>query len=565
MQDLAGRDESDVVAEQALERQCASLKSRPLLTYLAKLQPGLATQELEAALHSRLPPTQQLISRFAKLASQGAVRPTAATELHVRCQKLQAESEAAQAQSSALKNEIQSVLASRDALQRDLLKAQKSLDKQRMDFDKVKTESAATLDRTRDSGSATPGPRPVNGSGHATPNGHIDVKPLDNGGPNQILLPDTSEVEELAKSRLDALESLREKHTALLQETDQLRILAHTPSEAALRESPFFQVYLHQLATQINRANALQIRADASEQKLDEIRNGNLEFQQLMITEAKAEVEVLRQAAVKKDADLARLRGQRDEATAEIAERRAKEAEKLRHGEQMEALANARQDRITTLVSECRRLKGRLGADAGATGYLAFLKGEGGVDGDYIKDLEEKLEQAQQKVASLSAELEATPGESGHVKLRTELDLARKRLDAYGKLIGADPESTAESQELGGRLQKLDAEKTALATQLSEAEASINAMYSEIEILSKSCDDLDKVVHSKVFDLRDSELKMQRLITEVSGSSRVLNSQADCAESQSGQQVLCCHASEGVFGCRVQDRAAKCGEASQTS
>ena len=38
-----------------------------------------------------------------------------------------------------------------------------------------------------------------------------------------------------------------------------------------------------------------------------------------------------------------------------------------------------------------RRLKGKLGAESGATGYLSFLKGDGGIDGDYVKDLETKL------------------------------------------------------------------------------------------------------------------------------------------------------------------------------
>jgi E3 ubiquitin-protein ligase BRE1 len=50
------------------------------------------------------------------------------------------------------------------------------------------------------------------------------------------------------------------------------------------------------------------------------------------------------------------------------------------------------QDRITFLSSEVRRLKGKLAAEDGADGYLAFLKGDGGIDGDYIKDLENKLE-----------------------------------------------------------------------------------------------------------------------------------------------------------------------------
>ena len=39
-----------------------------------------------------------------------------------------------------------------------------------------------------------------------------------------------------------------------------------------------------------------------------------------------------------------------------------------------------------------RRLKGKLGAESGATGYLSFLIGDGGIDGDYVRDLEAKLQ-----------------------------------------------------------------------------------------------------------------------------------------------------------------------------
>jgi E3 ubiquitin-protein ligase BRE1 len=98
----------------------------------------------------------------------------------------------------------------------------------------------------------------------------------------------------------------------------------------------------------------------------------------------------LRQQIAKQNSDLARLRGQRDEMNAELTERRSRETEKMRHGEQMEALAASRQDRIGFLASEVRRLKGQLGAEAGSKGYLEFLR-EAGIDGDYVKDLEARV------------------------------------------------------------------------------------------------------------------------------------------------------------------------------
>ena len=84
---------------------------------------------------------------------------------------------------------------------------------------------------------------------------------------------------------------------------------------------------------------------------MDQLRGNNYEFQQAMIAEARAETEVLRQQHTRKDADLARIRGQRDDATAELAERKAKEVDKMNHTEEMEKLAKAREVRLLTLRS----------------------------------------------------------------------------------------------------------------------------------------------------------------------------------------------------------------------
>jgi E3 ubiquitin-protein ligase BRE1 len=109
------------------------------------------------------------------------------------------------------------------------------------------------------------------------------------------------------------------------------------------------------------------------------------------LAEGRAESEQLRAQIAQKNTDLTRLRGQRDEKEAELLERRTKEGEKMRYAEEVEVLAKTRAERIVWLESEIKRLKGRLGAESGSAGYLAFLRSDGGVDGDYVKNLEAKL------------------------------------------------------------------------------------------------------------------------------------------------------------------------------
>ena len=238
-----------------------------------------------------------------------------------------------------------------------------------------------------------------------------------------MILQDTSELEELAKARQRQLVAMRTELTGIQQENDLLRqtvrgiihitalslILpqARHPSEALLRDSPFFQVYLQRLAFHVDRADTLQHRYETTERTLDALRNSNGDFHEAVLAEARTESDGLRQMLAKRDADLARLRGQRDDMNAELLERRSREGDKVKYADQVEVLAQARQvscrpllvrlslsglqERITFLVSEVKRLKGTIAAEAGAKGYLAFLNGDGGIDGNYVDDLEARL------------------------------------------------------------------------------------------------------------------------------------------------------------------------------
>lgn len=280
-----------------------------------------------------------------------------------------------------------------------------------------------------------------------------------------------------------------------------------------MRESPFFQVYLQRLATQTSRADALQQRFEQAEQKLDQLRDSNLEFREAVIAEARTEVDALREKMGPKDTDLARLRGQRDELTAELTERRARDTDKMRFADEMEQLCSKREERINFLCSEVRRLKGKLAAKDGAERYLAFLK-EGPVDGDYIKALEGQLQSTKDEVSALSEQLKAAnEGDTAsETAIRTELESARRRLADYERVLG--PDASGDVKSLTERLEReVDARKK-LELELAEAEAATNALYQELEGVNKLWEELDQTLKTKVFELKDSELKMQRLCTE---------------------------------------------------
>lgn len=260
----------------------------------------------------------------------------------------------------------------------------------------------------------------------------------------------------------------------------------------------------------------MQQRFEQAEQKLDQLRDNNLEFREAVLAEARTEVDALREKLGPKDIDLARLRGQRDELSAELTERRVRDTDKMRFADEMEELCSKREERINFLCSEVRRLKGKLAAKDGADSYLAFLK-EGPVDSDYIKALEDQLQSAKDEVLGLTEQLKAAAGNNAEAALsetaiRTELEAARRRLADYESVLG--PNASSDIKSLTERLEKEANARKKLELQLAEAEAATNALYQELEGVNKLWEELDQTLKSKVFELKDSELKMQRLSTE---------------------------------------------------
>jgi E3 ubiquitin-protein ligase BRE1 len=278
-------------------------------------------------------------------------------------------------------------------------------DKARSEWQAQPAASAGGRDTGRDGASTPGGLKPgghANGpsSGHATPNGapngikpepgsSTDVKPLLEDA--STLLSDSATLERLAETRLQELDRVCEEKAALNRELDRLRQLALNPSEEALRSAPFFGIYLRQLASQASELTSIRTRYAAAEGKLDELRNQNLAFRDAVVADGRAEAEALRVQVNKQNSDLARLRGQRDEMQAELAERRLREENALGSAKELDKLAKGQGERIGTLVQEVKRLKGKLGAEGsqGRRGYLSWL--DEGVEGDYVAGLEDKV------------------------------------------------------------------------------------------------------------------------------------------------------------------------------
>lgn len=97
-----------------------------------------------------------------------------------------------------------------------------------MEIDKERLERNAQ----RESSASAPAAKPMaNGSGHSTPNARTSeapeakpVLPVGGVATSDETEQRCAELEVLAKSRLQQLESLRTEHTALAQQVDKLKV-----------------------------------------------------------------------------------------------------------------------------------------------------------------------------------------------------------------------------------------------------------------------------------------------------------------------------------------------------
>jgi chromosome segregation ATPase len=171
-------------------------------------------------------------------------------------------------------------------------------------------------------------------------------------------------------------------------------------------------------------------------------------------------------------------------------------------------------------------LKTKLAASAGSESLLEFLLTEAGSDASvsnissFIKSLETKLESSEARIASLAAQIAGFTSDASLSKALEREAMARQaladvevKLASYERVFG--PNASGEMAELAKKLEEKTKEVKRLELMVKENDSATDALYSEVERLSKAWEDVAARVESKVFHLRDAEEKVARLATEV--------------------------------------------------
>ncbi|CDZ98285.1 E3 ubiquitin ligase involved in syntaxin degradation [Phaffia rhodozyma] len=492
--------------------------------------------ELSAAVDKRSQSTKDLLIKFVELAERGA--RASSDEIRQRSKADEKNSATLRSSIKLLQSQLDLAKEYQEKTLADLLKAEKKYDRLRCQSVNGQqppqpevnttavvpsTQSESNSDVHMNDSAAVASPGIVNGS-----DGKMEGTPVGSTAstPAHPALGGGSEAEDrfLAESRLKEVNRLRDDRRRLEIQVDILRSEAEHPSESVIAGSGLFKQLLVQVATFKTEAAEAKNLFEKLTTEADALRDNRKTFEDTALDASSAEVDLLRNQLGKRESDLARLRNQRDECQAELHEKKTLENTRFRYTEEVMNLVNTKQERILTLVSEVGRLKLKLAANAGSEEIFQFLLQhleEESIEASYVKDLETKFLTTENKMNALSQQLVQIGSKpdlktllASESKARQDLAEAERRLEAFEKVLGPDPSVGKDIKLLTIRLEEKAKELKMFDLKAKENEAAMDALYSEVERLSKAWEEAEALAASKMLNLKDIEDRLFKVSTE---------------------------------------------------
>lgn len=293
-------------------------------------------------------------------------------------------------------------------------------------------------------------------------------------------------------SRYAEIQTLNEELRTLKFKLHETQTKLTTLPEEVLLNSAIYRELQFALRHAQHDLQATKDAMQALENEAVTLREDRGMFQQTVEAEANARTEELERLVKAKEADVTRLRSQRDELNAELTERRSREQVKFTQIEEMKALLNSKEERLTLLSSQVRRLRMTVAALQGQSlGVGALSKAE--TEEEQFELLSRAAHEAQTRVAELETRVGATVTngvEAAKIKSEGDSEIAR------------DGDLRTENERLRLSLQA--------------AEASSKAVDDELEKISAAYAELERQASVKVTDVSRLEEKALRWVTEKS-------------------------------------------------
>lgn len=305
-------------------------------------------------------------------------------------------------------------------------------------------------------------------------------------------------------SRYAEVQTLNEELRSLKFELRQTQLRLSSLPEEVLLNSALYRELQATLRHAREDLNSSREAVQSLEAELATLRENRATFQQTVEAEASIRNEELEKLVKAKEADVTRLRSQRDELNSELTERRSREQVKFTQIEEMKALLNSKEERLTLLSSQVRRLRMTVAALQGQSAGVAVLVKAEDEEEDQFQQLSRALQEAQARVAELEKQLGSSSDEKpSETAAPNGVDEVKVKIEDQG-----------ESNAVGES--DLRAENERLRLSLQAAEASSKAVDDELEKISAAYAELEKQAAIKVTDVSRLEEKALRWATEKS-------------------------------------------------
>ncbi|KAG1809354.1 BRE1-domain-containing protein [Suillus subaureus] len=452
---------------------------------------------LKAALEKNMPTTEKLIASFMKLNPA-----TFNDKAYQRSQTSQTEYVALRSEIALLQQRLDEVQSEKEQLHDDLIAAEIKLDRmQSGTVAAMQTKGGAKDEANPDQSCPAEGSTPNHGSSTPPPpqiNGHND-----------------SSLSDIEACRLE-LKISSERASKLEAE---IRIQAETIAklEVEVFEMVSGTVHYKILSERRDQLEHMKAENDSRIGRLDvtirDLQSSRTQFEEETRASAQQMNQELKVVLAKRDADLTRLRDQRELLHAELNELRSRENIKYQSSRELKALAESRAERVTQLESEVRRHKAKLAAHAGNEDLMKHFW-EGKVDDlQYVDGLRRKLIETESKLTALQQSMstiqEEQPDIARHITseaaTREELAAVTTELSRYRSLLG-DPSSSDLARQLQAKEDELQKMRL-LTVQHQQAE---DPIYAEMERLSGAWEALDGQLKNKVMSLTAAEEKIAK-------------------------------------------------------
>ncbi|KAG2354897.1 BRE1 E3 ubiquitin ligase-domain-containing protein [Suillus spraguei] len=456
---------------------------------------------LKAALEKNMLATEKLIASFMKL--QPA---TFNDKAYQRCQTSQTECAALRSEIVLLQQRLNEVQLEKEQLHDDLIAAEIKLDRmQSGTVAAMQTKGGAKEEANQD--------QPCLAEG-STPNHSSSTPP-----PPQINGHNDSSLSDIEAFRLELKISSERASKLEAEIRTQAEIIAKLEVERAAPTVEMVSGTVHYkiLSERRDQLEHMKAENDSRIGRLDvtirDLQSSRTQFEEETRASAQQMNQELKVVLAKRDADLTRLRDQRELLHAELNELRSRENIKYQSSRELKALAESRAEKITQLESEVRRHKTKLAAHAGNEDLMKHFW-EGKVDDiQYVDGLRRKLIETESKLTALQQSISTIQEEqpdiaryiASEAAAREALAVVTTELSRYRSLL-REPFSS----DLVGQLQEKEDELQKMRLLTEQHQQAEDAIYTEVERLSGAWEALDGQLKNKVMSLTAAEEKIAK-------------------------------------------------------